>query len=83
VLTEETMGWVLSCEIINGIKVLMFLSDAEDNRVDGAIGKPSIHLAQSETPCTWRSSLYGTWEVSLLPFEEKGRSYKAKATGAT
>lgn len=61
----------------------MFLSDAEDYRIVGATGKPAIHLAQSETPCTWRSSFYGTWEVSLLPFEEKGRSYKAKATGAT
>ena len=77
------MGWVLSCEITFRFKVSMLLSEAEDNRITGAIGKPAIHLAQSETPCTWRSSLYGTWEVSLLPFDEKGRSYKAKAIGAT
>jgi hypothetical protein len=61
----------------------MLLSETENKRVVGGNGKPTIHLAQSETPCTWRSSLYGTWEVSLLPFEEKGRSYKAEATGAT
>ena len=77
------MGWVLSCEITIGIRVLMLLSEAEDNRAVGAIGKPTIHPAQSETPCTWRSSLYGTWEISLLPFTLKGRSCKANAIGAT
>ena len=77
------MGWVLSCEILIGFKMLMLLSETENNRVVDAIGKSASHLAQSETPCTWRSSLYGTWEISLLPSIVEGRSYKAKATGAT
>ena len=26
-----------------------------------------MDLAQSETSCTWRRPLYGTWEISLVP----------------
>ena len=32
-----------------------------------ANGLHGKNLAQSETLCTWRSSLRGTWEVSSMP----------------
>jgi hypothetical protein len=32
-----------------------------------AKGLHGKNLAQSETLCTWRSSLRGTWEVSSMP----------------
>ena len=32
-----------------------------------ANGLHGKNLAQSETLCTWRSSLHGTWEVSSVP----------------
>jgi hypothetical protein len=32
-----------------------------------ANGLHGKNLAQSETLCTWRSSLFGTWEVSSMP----------------
>jgi hypothetical protein len=32
-----------------------------------ANGLHGKNLAQSETSCTWRSSLRGTWEVSSMP----------------
>ena len=34
-----------------------------------ANGLHGKNLAQSETLCTWRSSLHGTWEVSSVPGE--------------
>ena len=37
------------------------------------------NLAQSETLCTWRSSLRGTWEVSPAPGLVPGRLGKAEA----
>ena len=30
-------------------------------------GEYGMDLAQSETSCTWRRPLYGTWEISLVP----------------
>lgn len=72
------MGWVLSCEILIGFEVLMLLSEAEDNRFDGVMGKPASHLAQSETPYTWRSSLCGTWEVSSLPLQKRAGRIRRK-----
>ncbi len=36
-----------------------------------------MDLAQSETPCVWRSPLYGTWEISLAPGLGSGRFRKA------
>ena len=36
-----------------------------------------MNLAQSETLRTWRSSLHGTWEVSLVPGLVPGRLGKA------
>ena len=57
----------------------MFLSEAEDNSNTGAKGKPVLYLAQSETLCTWRCSLTGTWEISILP-AQSGRLSKARAT---
>src|ERR1700756_2582165 len=36
-------------------------------------------LAQAETPCMWRSPLYGTWEVSPVPGLVPGRLGKAEA----
>jgi len=44
----------------------MFLSEAEDNNRSGVIGEPVRYLAQSETLCTWRRSLTGTWEISMV-----------------
>jgi hypothetical protein len=32
-----------------------------------ANGSHEKNLAQSETLCTWRRSLFGTWEVSSMP----------------
>jgi hypothetical protein len=42
----------------------MLLSEAEDNNWGRVHGERSRCLAQSKTPCTWRSSLDGTWEIS-------------------
>lgn len=60
------MGQVWSCERI-WIKVLMLLSEAEDNMNAYAMGEYVFDLAQSETLSTWRNSLTGTWEISMLP----------------
>jgi len=57
----------------------MFLSEAEDKNRTNAIGEFVQYLAQSETLCTWRSSLTGTWEISILP-AQSGRLSKARAT---
>ena len=35
-------------------------------------GLDGANLAQSETLCTWRSSLHGTWEVSSVPGRQAG-----------
>lgn len=56
----------------------MLLSEAEDYGGTGVNGEPGSYLAQSETLCTWRSSLTGTWEISVLP-ARAGRGRKAKA----
>ena len=42
-----------------------------------ANGSHEKNLAQSETLCTWRSSLRGTWEVSAAPGLVPGRLGKA------
>jgi hypothetical protein len=44
-------------------------NDREDRGNVGIIRSPvrASNLAQSETLCTWRSSLRGTWEVSCMP----------------
>jgi len=60
----------------------MFLSEAEDKNCANVIGEFAWYLAQSETLCTWRSSLTGTWEVSMLP-AQAGRLSKARATCLT
>ena len=44
-----------------------------------ANGLHGKNLAQSETLCTWGSSLRGTWEVSSMPGRVPGRLGKAKA----
>jgi hypothetical protein len=60
----------------------MLLSEAEDNNRTGVIGEPVRYLAQSETLCTWRCSLTGTWEISILP-TRVGRGSKAQAARST
>ena len=60
----------------------MLLSEAEDNNRIGAIGEPVRYLAQSKTLCTWRRSLTGTWEISILPVQV-GRWSKAQAVRST
>lgn len=64
------MGQVWSCER-RRIEVLMLLSEAEDNMNANVIGECVFDLAQSETLSTWRSSLTGTWEISMLPAIER------------
>src|SRR5262245_38650152 len=44
-----------------------------------ANGSHEKNLAQSETLCTWRSSLRGTWEVSPVPGLVPGRLGKANS----
>lgn len=56
----------------------MFLSEAEDKNRTNVIGEFVWYLAQSETLCTWRRSLTGTWEISILP-AQAGRLSKARA----
>ncbi len=46
----------------------MLLSETEDNIEVNNNGKSTSDLAQSKTLCTWKSSLYGTWEVSSTPW---------------
>jgi hypothetical protein len=41
------------------------------------IGLQGKDLAQSETPCTWRRPLCGTWEISSMPVPGSGRLGKA------
>lgn len=60
----------------------MFLSEAEDNNHANAIGKFVRYLAQSKTLCTWRRSLTGTWEISVLAAQE-ARWSKAQAARST
>ncbi len=60
----------------------MFLIETEDNNFIGANGKPMEYLAQSETLCTWRRSLTGTWEISILAAQAV-RLSKAQAVGLT
>jgi len=60
----------------------MLLSEAEDYMATRAKGKRVVNLAQSETLSTWRSSLTGTWEISILP-AQSGRLSKARATFLT
>ena len=83
VLTGETMGQVLSCEIKRS-EVLMLLSEAEDYTATRAIGQRAVDLAQSETLSTWRRSLTGTWEISFTPGQVyPGRLAKARAVRST
>ena len=44
-----------------------------------ANGLHEKNLAQSETLCTWRNSLRGTWEVSPMPCLVPGRLGKVKS----
>src|SRR6202049_3258068 len=44
-----------------------------------ANGSHEKNLAQSETLCTWRSSLRGTWEVSPVPGLVPGRLGQGKS----
>ena len=55
----------------NSFEVSTLLSETEDNKVPGANGEPGACLAGSKTLCTWRSPVYGTWEISVCP---SGRS---------
>ncbi len=59
------MGWVLSCE--TGLsEVLIHFSDEKATSSLATDGEHGMDLAQSETPCTWRRPLYGTWEISSV-----------------
>jgi len=57
----------------------MQLSDAEDKTITSANGELEMGLPQSETLCTWRNSVTGTWEISFVPEQNLGRLGKAKA----
>lgn len=49
----------------------MLLSEAENNMNADTMGECVFDLAQSETLCTWKSSLIGTWEISMPPAMER------------
>ncbi len=38
-----------------------------------------MDLAQSETPCTWRRPLCGTWEISSVPGSRFGPVQEGKS----
>ena len=57
----------------------MQLSDAEDETITSANGELEMDLPQSETLCTWRSFVTGTWEISFVSDDNSGRLGKAKA----
>ncbi len=67
--TGETMGWVLSRE--TGLIPRCRSRSVEEKATSSHafVGECGMDLAQSETPCTWRRPLYGTWEISSLPGE--------------
>jgi len=50
----------------------MFLSETENDSVVSALAMFTAHLAQSETLCTWRRLLTGTWEISEPPVLRAG-----------
>lgn len=56
----------------------MFLSETEDNKRHADNGEAGCYLAQSKTLSMWRSSLTGTWEISVPP-AQAGRQRKARA----
>src|SRR5215475_12654532 len=76
--TGETTGQVLSCE--TGL-IPRCRSRSADEKATSPIAYwlGWENLAQSETLCTWRSSLRGTWEVSLARGLVPGRLGKAEA----
>jgi hypothetical protein len=49
----------------------MLLSEAENNMNADTMGECVFDLAQSEALCTWKSSLTGTWEISMPPAMER------------
>ena len=60
------MGWVLSCET-GFSEVPIHFVDEKATSFHAKDGEHGMDLAQSETPCTWRRPLYGTWEISSVP----------------
>ena len=46
----------------------MLLSETEDNTEVDTNGKSASDLTQSKTLRTWKSALYGTWDVSSIPW---------------
>ena len=60
------MGWVLSCET-GFSEVPIYFADEKATSSHAFVGECEMDLAQSETPCTWRRPLHGTWEISSLP----------------
>src|SRR5215470_3535337 len=72
------MGQVLSCET-GLISRCRSSSLTRRQHLPWRIGLHGKNLAQSETLCTWRSSLRGTWEVSPVPGLVPDRLGKAEA----
>ena len=69
------MGLVLSCE--TGLsEVPIHFADEKATSSHATDGEYGMDLAQSETPCTWRRPLYGTWEISLAPILENTREWR-------
>ena len=60
------MGWVLSCET-GFSEVPISFCYGEGNIISRGMAMCGMDLAQSETPCTWRRPLCGTWEASCRP----------------
>ncbi len=60
------MSWVLSCET-GFFEVPIYFADEKATSSHAMNGECGMDLAQSETPCAWRSPLCGTWEASCRP----------------
>ncbi len=65
--TGETMGWVLSGESGQSSRCRSRSVEEKATSLPRVTGKCGTNLAPSETPCTWRCPLTGTWEISFTP----------------
>ncbi len=72
------MGWVLSCEMGQTSRCRSRSAEEKATLSHASRGECEADLAQSETPCTWRSPLYGTWEVSFAPGRHAGTIHEGR-----
>ncbi len=72
--TGEAMGWVLSGESGQSSRGRSRSVEEKATSFPRANGKRGTNLAPSETPCTWRRPLTGTWEISFTPGQARAGS---------